>query len=88
MYFSFDTPINPTNSTTNETSPTYCGRAVYSDLHVGGNPATNDSMTPPDGCDDGDLSPQEKALEFMLFDLSACVIPDTEMPPMNGIIPQ
>ena len=25
-------------ATTNETGPTYCGRAVYSDLHVAGNP--------------------------------------------------
>jgi hypothetical protein len=88
MYFSFDTPINPTNTMTNETGPTYCGRAVYSDLHVGGNPQTTDTMSPPDGCEDGPLSPQEKALEFMLFDLSSCVIPDSEVPPMNGIAPQ
>ena len=88
MYFSFDTPINPTTSTTNETGPTYCGRVVYSDLHVGGNPMTDDSMTPPAGCEDGPLSPQEKALEFMLFDLSACVIPDSETPPTSGIPPQ
>jgi hypothetical protein len=88
MYFSFDTPINPTNTMTNETGPTYCGRAVYSDLHVAGNPQTDDSMTPPDGCKAGPLSPQEKALEFMLFDLSSCVIPDSETPPMSGIPPQ
>jgi hypothetical protein len=88
MYFSFDTPVNAMASTTNEATPTYCGRVVYSDLHVSGNPQTNDSMTPPAGCDTGDLSPQEKALEFMLFDLSACVIPDTETPPGNGITPQ
>jgi hypothetical protein len=88
MYFSFDTPINPSNATTNETGPTYCGRAVYSDLHVAGNPQTTDTMSPPGGCEDGPLSPQEKALEFMLFDLSSCVIPDSEMPPMSGIPPQ
>jgi hypothetical protein len=88
MYFSFDTPINATTSTTNELGNSYCGRAVYSDLHVGGNPNTNDSMSPPDGCASGELSQQEKALEFMLFDLSGCVIPDTQAPPTNGVIPQ
>jgi hypothetical protein len=78
MYFSFDTPVNapiPPGAT----SPAYCGRAVFSDLHVAGNPATNDdeSQPPPASCDNVDLSPQEKALEFMLFDLSSCVVPDT-----------
>jgi hypothetical protein len=76
MYFSFDTPVNaPTPA--GATSPAYCGRAVFSDLHVAGDPSTNDTSPPPGGCDNTDLSPQEKALEFMLFDLSSCVIPDT-----------
>ena len=56
-------------------APTYCGRAVYSDLHVSGDPSTSDSNPPPGGCMSGPLSPQEKALEFMLFDLSGCVTP-------------
>jgi hypothetical protein len=32
-------------------------------------------------CRNGDLSAQEKALEFMLFDLTACVSPDSWVPP-------
>jgi hypothetical protein len=91
MYFSFDTPVNAPSG---PNGPQYCGRAVFSDLHVAGNPTTNDTgngfsllgaggKPPPDGCDStADLSPQEKALEFMLFDLSSCVIPDSVAPPV------
>jgi hypothetical protein len=77
MYFSFDTPVSTSPSAS------YCGRAVFSDLHVAGNPATKDNPPPPDGCTDADLSPQEKALEFMLFDLSSCVVPDAVPPPVG-----
>jgi hypothetical protein len=84
MYFSFDTPINaPVDPKTGQ--PAYCGRAVFSDLHVSGNPQTTDTSPPPAGCAAANLSPQEKALEFMLFDLSSCVIPDTETPPDAGV---
>ncbi len=83
MYFSFDTPLNaPVGA---DGTKNYCGRAVFSDLHVGGDPSTTDTPSPPGGCSTGPLSPQEKALEFMLFDLSACVIPDTVAPPTSGI---
>jgi len=89
MYFSFDTPVGGIKSDAgSESAPTYCGRAVFSDLHVAGNPVTTDTMSPPGGCYTGDLSPQEKALEFMLFDLSSCVIPDTTPPSSTGPIPQ
>jgi hypothetical protein len=84
MYFSFDTPIGATAGP-DGTIP-YCGRAVFSDLHVGG--ASSDSQNPPAGCAKGDLSPQEMALEFMLFDLSSCVLSDATPPPEGGVILQ
>ena len=34
----------------------------------------------PMDCSNEPMTPQEKALEFMLFDASACILPDTEKP--------
>jgi hypothetical protein len=91
MYFSFDTPVNAPIGDAGV--PNYCGRAVFSDLHVSGNPTTKDTgnsnggQPPPTGCDNTTLSPQEKALEFMLFDLSSCVLPDTIAVPVDAGLP-
>jgi hypothetical protein len=99
-YFSFDTPVTATPGPDGG-PPSYCGRAVFSDLHVTGDPTAPSAMDspnlassttppmptgqpPPAGCAAGALSPQEKALEFMLFDLSSCVVPDT-VPPSKTV---
>ena len=80
-YLSFLTPIGgipPAPDAGPETNgPQYCGKAVFSDLHAGGSP--NGDI--PASCGNVTLDAQEKALEFLFFDLSACVAPDTLAPP-------
>jgi hypothetical protein len=68
--FSFNTPIAAR-------ADDQCGRVVYSTFHVveGANIGTF-----PKACAGGPLTPQEKVLEFMLFDVAACVQPDSEPP--------
>ena len=81
-YFSFDTPVGGTG----DAGAPYCGRVVFSDLHVGG--ASGDyggnisgGNKTPAGCTVAKLSPQERALEFMLFDLSSCPSTGSNLPP-------
>jgi hypothetical protein len=50
-----------------------CGKVVFSDMHVAGDSFA--SGTFPDGCSTAPLSPQEKALAFMFFDIASCVNP-------------
>jgi hypothetical protein len=56
-----------------------CGRVLFSDFHV--NDLANVSLPFPTECKDMPLTPQEKVLEFMLFELASCVQPDSQ-PPM------
>jgi hypothetical protein len=77
--FTFDTPFGVD-------AGAQCGRIAYSDMHVGA--AAGDYKKPlpsttPAGCATVELSPQEKALEFILFDLSSCVTPNNmgQQPP-------
>jgi len=69
LHYTFDTPVGGTA----------CGRGVFSDFHVedaSNNPSTD--ATFPSACNGttpGSMTPQEKLLEFMLFDLTSCVSP-------------
>ena len=65
QHLTFNTPITavPENQ---------CGRVLFSNFHV----APGTIGTYPTACTSGPLTPQEKLVEFMLFDVTACVSPD------------
>ena len=76
-HLTFNTPIDATCNIDN--GCTYCGRVVFSDFHVAQSEAT--PLAPfPTACKSGPMSDQEKALAFMLFDLSSCVQSDGTPP--------
>ncbi|MET0287808.1 MAG: carboxypeptidase regulatory-like domain-containing protein [Polyangiales bacterium] len=81
QYLSFNTPTDALDNVGDQSGAMYCGRVVFSDLHVGAASGDDKGRPVPTGCSTRDLSPQEAALEFMLFDLSSCIIPD-ELPPV------
>lgn len=72
QHFTFGTPVE-------KPAAEQCGRVVFSDFHVvtSGDPG---AFTFPAECTDGPLTPQERVIEFMLFDLASCVQPDDEAP--------
>jgi hypothetical protein len=63
QHFTVDTPVLASPDKV-------CGRVIYSDFHVA--TAQNTGLTFPAECPTPDPTPQEKILEFMLFDLSSC----------------
>jgi hypothetical protein len=86
-YLTINTPVEDAVSD----AGAQCGRMVYTDLHVSAGPTSDFSHddTPfPGGCVTTSLSAQEKALEFMLFDLSSCVEQESMTPEPPPAIPR
>ncbi len=91
QYFSWDMPFDA--GINDAGAPEYCGRVVYSDMHVSGSAADyqGNDQTVPGGCDStSTLTPDEDAIEFILFDLSSCITPvgftpQPPPPPEGGI---
>ena len=72
-YYTFNTPVGVT-------SDKQCGKVVFSDLHIAAGDQPGGTF--PGNCNNQPLTPQEKALEFLLFDLSSCIQNDTTpLPP-------
>ena len=69
QYMSFNAPLGAEEKD-------QCGRMVFTDIHVA-NGDTSSAMQsfPSGGCRSASFSPQEKALIYMLFDLSNCLAP-------------
>jgi hypothetical protein len=77
-YLSFETPIGGVPSASD--AQQYCGKAVFTDLHGGGTLLAQAASVPAD-CKAAALTAQQKALEFLFFDLSGCVAYDMDPPP-------
>ena len=79
QYLSFNTPVGTPEEM-------QCGKVVFTDIHIQksvgstGGDDSDPSKPFPSGCKTNEMSPQAKALEFLFFDLSACVLPDDDMP--------
>ena len=69
MHYTFNTP--PFAAPTSQ-----CGRVVFSDFHVENSNGSKNVTFPTECGANAPLTPQEKLLEFMLFDLTSCVQPD------------
>jgi hypothetical protein len=78
MHTTFNTPTDPPSDDMGQ--KLYCGRVVFSDFHATAGAVSDSSMPFPTACATGAMTDQEKALAFMLFDLSSCVQNDSTVP--------
>jgi hypothetical protein len=78
-YLSVNTPIGtPVDQ--------QCGRLIHTGVHVAVVAQDNTTARFPSGCTSAALSAQEKAMAFLLFDLSSCVQNEKEPPKPPPII--
>lgn len=70
-FYSFNAPIGVE-------ADKQCGRGVFTDIHVSGSSASGGTF--PDNCKASELTPQEKALLFLLMDLASCIQDDSKPP--------
>jgi hypothetical protein len=66
MQYTFDTPVSAAPAS-------QCGRVLYTDYHV--EDASTAGTTFPAECVAATMTAQEKMMEYMLFDLGACIGP-------------
>ena len=77
QHFTFNAPIEA--GVDDAGAPLQCGKVVFSDFHVSA--GERKAGTFPSECKLIPMTPQEKALEFMLFDLAACIQVEDQPPP-------
>jgi len=79
QHLTWNTPVFPPPQPDGDAG-VQCGRVVFSDFHVTADGLANGQGKFPTSCRSGAMTPQEKALVFMLFDVSSCV-QDDRLPP-------